>query len=73
MRTGRSPLTLELVHSSPTIEMEQRVLRMQSDALILKNEMTKAQARAVFLILQDARDNLSRVIDRAEWDGVIKR
>jgi hypothetical protein len=46
---------------------------MQSDALILKNEMTKAQARAVFLILQDARDNLSRVIDRAEWDGVIKR
>ncbi|MBR0747352.1 hypothetical protein JQ582_25790 [Bradyrhizobium japonicum] len=66
-------MTLELVHSSPTIEMEQRVLRMQSDALILKNEMTKAQARAVFLILQDARDNLSRVIDRAEWDGVIKR
>ncbi|MHC2284999.1 hypothetical protein [Bradyrhizobium barranii] len=66
-------MTLELVHSSPTIEMEQRVLRMQSDALILKNEMTKAQARAMFLILQDARDNLSRVIDRAEWDGVIKR
>ncbi|MEY9397979.1 hypothetical protein ABIF66_008801 [Bradyrhizobium japonicum] len=66
-------MTLELVHSSPTIEMEQRVLRMQSDAMILKNEMTKAQARAVFLILQDARDNLSRVIDRAEWEGVIKR
>ncbi|MBR0948517.1 hypothetical protein ABIF68_006988 [Bradyrhizobium japonicum] len=66
-------MTLELVHSSLTIETEQRVLRMQSDALILKNEMTKAQARAVFLILQDARDNLSRVIDRAEWDGVIKR
>ncbi|MET4197447.1 hypothetical protein [Bradyrhizobium sp. LA6.12] len=66
-------MTLELVHCSPTIEMEQRVLRMQSDALILKNEMTRAQARAVFLILQDARDNLSRVIDRAEWDGVIKR
>ncbi|MGC0395244.1 MULTISPECIES: hypothetical protein [Bradyrhizobium] len=66
-------MTLELVHSSPTIEMEQRVLRMQSDALILKNEMTKAQARAVFLILQDARDNLSSVLDRAEWEGVIKR
>ncbi|GAB9179433.1 hypothetical protein [Bradyrhizobium diazoefficiens] len=66
-------MTLELVHSSPTIEMEQRVLRMQSDALILKNEMTKGQARAVFLILQDARDNLSRVLDRAEWEGVIKR
>lgn len=66
-------MTLELVHSSPTIEMEQRVLRMQSDALILKNEMTKGQARAVFLILQDARDNLSSVLDRAEWEGVIKR
>ncbi|UGX98759.1 hypothetical protein G6321_00028045 [Bradyrhizobium barranii subsp. barranii] len=66
-------MTLELVHSSLTIETEQRVLRMQSDALILKNEMTKAQARAVFLILQDARDNLSSVLDRAEWDGVIKR
>ncbi|QIO34354.1 hypothetical protein [Bradyrhizobium sp. 1(2017)] len=66
-------MTLELVHSALTIEMEQRVLRMQSDALILKNEMTKAQARAVFLILQDARDNLSRVLDRAEWEGVMKR
>ncbi|UEM17008.1 hypothetical protein J4G43_023955 [Bradyrhizobium barranii subsp. barranii] len=66
-------MTLELVHSSLTIETEQRVLRMQSDALILKNEMTKAQARAVFLILQDARDNLLSVLDRAEWDGVIKR
>ncbi|MET3308072.1 hypothetical protein [Bradyrhizobium diazoefficiens] len=66
-------MTLELVRSSPTIEMEQRVLRMQSDALILKNEMTKGQARAVFLILQDARDNLSRVLDRTEWEGVIKR
>lgn len=66
-------MTLELVHSSPTIDMEQRVLRMQSDALILKNEMTKGQARAAFLILQDARDNLSSVLDRAEWEGVIKR
>ena len=66
-------MTVELVHSAPSIEMEQRVLRMQQDALILKNEMTKAQARAVFLILQDTRDNLSRVLDRAEWEGVIKR
>jgi hypothetical protein len=66
-------MTLELVHSQPTVEMEQRVLRLQSDALILKNEMSKAQARAVFLILQNTRDNLSKVLDRAEWEGVIKR
>lgn len=63
-------MTLELVHSSPTIEMTQRVLRMQQDALIMKNEMTRAEARAVFLILEDTLCNLSRVIARADWESM---
>ncbi|MGX1171259.1 hypothetical protein AB7M16_007525 [Bradyrhizobium sp. USDA 372] len=66
-------MTVELVHSVPSVEMEQRVLRLQQDARLLKDTMTKNQARSVFLILQDARDNLSRVLDRAEWEGVKKR
>ncbi|QOG21354.1 hypothetical protein [Bradyrhizobium sp. SEMIA] len=66
-------MTVELVHSAPPVEMEQRVLRLQADARVLKDEMTKSQARSVFLILQDARDNLSRVLDRAEWEGMKKR
>ncbi|WP_340667939.1 hypothetical protein [Bradyrhizobium ottawaense] len=66
-------MTVELVHSAPSVEMEQRVLRLQADARALKDTMTRSQARTVFLILQDARDNLSRVLDRAEWEGVKKR
>ncbi|MBR0741195.1 hypothetical protein JQ581_30110 [Bradyrhizobium liaoningense] len=46
--------------------MEQRILRMRSDALILRNEMTPAQARAAFRILEKTRDDLSAVLDRAE-------
>ena len=60
-------MTLDLVHSQPSPDMEQRVLRLRHDALLLKNEMTKAQARSAYLILEAARDDLSVVLDRAEW------
>jgi hypothetical protein len=64
--TGESPVTVELVHSEPTGELEQCVFRLQADARYLAEHMTKANARAVLLTLERARDNLSRVIDRAE-------
>jgi hypothetical protein len=59
-------LTVELVHSQPTPEMEQRILRMRQDALILRNEMTKGQVRSAHLILEKARDDLSAVLDRGD-------
>jgi hypothetical protein len=60
-------VTVELVHSQPSQDMEQRILRIRHDALILANEMTKAQARSSYLILERARDDLSKVLDRADW------
>ena len=59
-------MTLELVHSDPPPEMEQRILRIRHDAMLLREEMTKGQARSAFLILERARDDLSAVIDRAD-------
>jgi hypothetical protein len=59
-------VTLELVHSDPPPEMEQRILRIRHDALMLREEMTKGQARSAFLILEKARDDLSAVLDRAD-------
>ena len=59
-------MTVDLIHSAPPPEMEQRILRIRNDALILKNEMTKAQARSAFLILEKARDDLSAVLERAD-------
>lgn len=47
--------------------MEQRILRIRADARVLRNTMTKGQARAAFLILEAARDDLSQVVDRADW------
>lgn len=59
--------TLVLAASEPPPEMEQTVLRLRADALILRNTMTPAQARSAFLIVEKARDDLSAVLDRAEF------
>lgn len=58
---------VELVHSEPPPEMTQRVLRIRADARALRDSMTKGQARSAFLILEAARDDLSQVVDRADW------
>ena len=42
------------------------MLRIRADALILRNEMTKAQARSAFLILQQAAIDLGVVVDRGK-------
>lgn len=66
-------MTLDLVHSKPSPDMEQRVLRIRNDALILKNEISRAQARSAFLILERARDDLSAVLERADWEQFLER
>jgi hypothetical protein len=60
-------LTVELVHSDPPEDMQQRVLRLRADARALCETMSGAQARAVFLILEAARDDLSKVLERSEF------
>lgn len=57
----------KLCVSQPPPTLEQTILRVRADALILRNELTGAQARSAFLILEKARDDLSAVLDRAEW------
>lgn len=57
---------MELVHSEPPPEMEQRVLRLRSDAMMLAAMMTNAQARTAYPILERARDDLSSILDRAD-------
>jgi hypothetical protein len=44
--------------------MEQRVLRICNDARILAKTMTGAQVQSMALILEQARDDLSRVLER---------
>ena len=60
-------MPLELIHSDPHPEMQQAILRIRHDAKELRETMTKAQARSAFLILEKARDDLSAVVDRADW------
>lgn len=57
---------LRLVHDEPPPALEQAVLRIRHDALLLAETMTPAQVRASFLILERARDDLSKVLDRCK-------
>lgn len=59
-------MTVELAYD-PAPEMTRRVLRIRHDALILRSELTRGQARSAYLILEKARDDLSAVLDRADW------
>lgn len=57
---------LRLVHDEPPPELEHAVLRIRHDALLLREKMTPAQVWAAFIILERARDDLSKVLDRCK-------
>jgi hypothetical protein len=44
--------------------MEQTILRIFTDARLLKATMTRAQVRSAFPLLENARDVLSEVLER---------
>lgn len=56
----------ELVHSELSDEVKQRLTRMMLDARALRDSLTRAQCRSAFGYLEETRDLLSRLLDRAE-------
>jgi hypothetical protein len=56
---------IELVSSQPSTETEQRIIRMMTDAKVLA-ELSAAQARSVYKELEETRDVLSLILDRAD-------
>jgi hypothetical protein len=59
---------IKLHSSGPPPEIEQTILRLQRDAKILKRVITAAEVRSSFLIIENARDLLSEVLDRGKVD-----
>ena len=55
-----------LVFSEPPPELERAVLRIRHDAMFLWENMTPSQACAAYLILERARDDLSKVLERCK-------
>jgi hypothetical protein len=56
----------ELVHSELPDGVQQRLTRMMHDARALRDSLTRAQARSARGYLEETRDLLSRLLDRAE-------
>lgn len=48
------------------ISLSQRLLRLAMDAKYLADNMTAQEAASFRMAIEDARDNLSRLSDRAE-------
>jgi hypothetical protein len=55
-----------LVHSELSDEVRQRLIRMMLDARALRDSLTRAQCRSARGYLEETRDLLSRLLDRAE-------
>jgi hypothetical protein len=56
---------MKLVVDQQLPEIEQTVLRIHSDAKLLRANMTPSQVRQASVIIEHARDILSGVLDRA--------
>ena len=56
----------ELVHSKLSITAQQRVMRIMSDVLRLREELTRAQVMSIYGHLEKTRDAISRILDEAD-------
>lgn len=59
-------MTLKLISSEPGPEMEQRLTRIRTDVIILRNEVTGPQAVAISDVLERVRDDITRILERAK-------
>lgn len=57
---------VELVHSGLPVAQEQRLLRVYRDVGILRAGLTRAQIRTEYKTLEAVRDELSRMLDKAD-------
>jgi hypothetical protein len=49
----------------PSVQMQQRVMRIEMDALKLM-DLSRAEIKTIYDKIEQARDALSRVLDRAD-------
>jgi hypothetical protein len=64
-------VTIELITSEPHADEQKRIIRMLIDTRALQHLLTRAQVRAVYGELEQIRDALSHMLDRA--DGKLGR
>jgi hypothetical protein len=57
---------VELVYSGLPVAQEQRLMRVIRDVCILRAALTRAQIRTEYATLEKARDELSRMLDKAD-------
>lgn len=57
---------VELVHSAPGLETDQRITRIMMECKVLRSKLTRGEARARYLEIEAARDTLSEILDRAD-------
>ena len=63
-------MPVELVHSEPSPATEKQLIRLYNDTQSLRAKLNKAEARAAYVILEKARDNLSAILDRADSKNI---
>jgi hypothetical protein len=64
-------MTIELIKSEPHADEQRRIIRMLVDVRALEHLLTRAQVRSVYGELEQIRDTLSQMLDRA--DGKFSR
>lgn len=57
---------VELVHSGLPTAQEQRLIRVLNDVCILRAALTRAMIRTEYHTLEKIRDELSRMLDKAD-------
>jgi hypothetical protein len=58
-------MSVELVHSQPSQDTMQRVIRIRADTIRLA-DAPLPEIRALYAQIERARDALSRILDRAD-------
>jgi hypothetical protein len=56
----------ELVHSELPATSQQRLTRMGNDVVKLREELTLAQLRTVYEVVEAIRDELSKLLDKVD-------
>jgi hypothetical protein len=56
----------ELVYSGLPAEQEQRLVRIYNDFCILRASLTRGQIKTQYQALERMRDELSRMLDKAD-------
>jgi hypothetical protein len=63
-------LPVELIHSEPSVQIQRQLVRLHNDTQALCAKLTGAEAQWAYEIVEHARDNLSKILDRADGKNV---